>query len=765
MSKLAKAIEYLIYLFVFLLPLATVWIIDERFLSGFKWQEGTLLLYATEILLWLIIICQALLMFKTGKPLAVNRKKLFFVLIIWAFVLYVGLSVLWSTSRTLSFYFWLKLLEALLLMFVILNARFKTSLILWSFLLSGVAQSVLGLWQFLSQEIVKSKWLGLAGKLPADIFSSVVGTGSHRWLRAYGTLPHPNILGGFLVVCFLAGLYLYFNYPNGWRKIFSAIGLVFITVGLFFSFSRSAWLALVILGASWWLVFILRKRFSDLIRISLYLILILSSLVIIYKPLVFTRLSFNQRLEEKSVEQRFDSWTSAQEVIFKNPVWGVGLGNYTNYLSSFKPGFSGWYYQPAHNIYLLCWAELGLVGLLLFAVVIIFTLYKSADLFAVSSLLSLLVIGLFDHYLWSNYFGLILFWLIVGLALKDFNKTGWGEKLVSKILLELGYFTGRDFYRPDYVSLIATFRCNFKCQTCDIWKKTDFNLEMDLADWLNVSRELKSYLLPETFIEISGGEALIKKDLVLALISDLKKYFKTVTLNTNGSLITPEIIAALEQTSLDALKVSLYSLEADSHNFIRGSEIAFGQALKTVGLVTGSRIKLEVAILITSSNIYQIPQLVDYLYNLGNTAIIIQPLDEIIESLESKNMIKNELVENLWPRVEKSRKLFSWLKNNNFKLKNSPANLIALETYYVSPKDVLKYRCFAGQRNLVVYPNGDISLCFKRQTIGNIKKEKLKKLMKQEAVLERQGIRNCGKYCRVIGCNFSRGLLEIISRK
>ncbi|MEK7072309.1 MAG: SPASM domain-containing protein [Patescibacteria group bacterium] len=128
-------------------------------------------------------------------------------------------------------------------------------------------------------------------------------------------------------------------------------------------------------------------------------------------------------------------------------------------------------------------------------------------------------------------------------------------------------------------------------------------------------------------------------------------------------------------------------------------------------------------------------------------------------------MINSEMILKLWPELDKSKELFKWLKDNSVKIKNSLANLSAIEVYYLEPKKVLKYRCFAGQRNMVVYPTGDLSLCFKRKFIGNIKKEKLKKIMKRNALLERRSIRGCGKYCRIIGCNFSRGLLEIMSKK
>lgn len=767
MNKLNKIIEYLIYLFVFLLPFPTAWIIREEFIGDFKWQDGTILLYLTEIIIWVIIAIQIGVFLRNKQKFSFtkNKEKIFIGLVIGLLVLYTGLSIMWSSNYSLSFYWWLRLLEGVALLLIVLNSDIKLKLILWSLFISGVFQSILGLGQFIRQEVVGSKWLGMTTHLPIDIYSSVVGFSDDRWLRAYGSLPHPNIFGGFLAVCFLTALYLYLTELNNRRKTIISLGLVFIVIGLFFSFSRSAWLAASLVYLVYLLMLVYKKRFIDLISISIYLILIIVPLVTIYNSLVITRLSVVERLEEKSIEQRLDSLVEAKNIFFSHPLFGVGLGNYDNYLVSFNPGFLGWHYQPAHNIYLLILAELGIIGFILFGLIIMLATYKANNLFSVMAVLALVVIGFFDHYLWTNYLGIMMFWLIVALVFKDSTKVGFFEKIISKFLLEVSYFTGRDLYKPDYISLVTTFRCNFRCKTCDIWKKTEFSGEMTTEEWLKVSAQLKSYLPVKSFVEISGGEALIKKDLVFTLVGDLKKYFTTVVLNTNGSLINSDTVKELEKQKLDRLKVSLYSLEADSHNFVRGTEIAFKNAMKTVDLVSQSKIKLEVGVLITSYNVEQIPALVDYLYNLGNVDVIMQPLDEIIESNQSKNMIDSEVIVNLWPEIDKSKKLFQWLQANNFKLKNSPANIEAMAGYYLKPESVLRYRCFAGQRNMVIYPTGDISLCFKRKFIGNLRKEKLKKIMKINALLERKGIRSCGKYCRIIGCNFSRGVLEVINKK
>jgi MoaA/NifB/PqqE/SkfB family radical SAM enzyme/O-antigen ligase len=745
-NKLEKILEYLVYLFIFLLPWQAVWIIRESFIDGFKWHQGTFLIYVIEILLVFVFLL-SLFNFKIKKI----NKKIFipiFFLVFWS-----ALSIVWSGNKLLSFFWFLKILEGVVIFLVVINCKIDFKKIYIAFVLSGFFQSVLAIWQFFTQKIVASKWLGMSSHLPSDIYSSVVGVGGIRWLRAYGTFSHPNILGGFLVVCFLFVVYLYFNYSAGWKKIFSLIAIIFISTGLFFSFSRSAILAVIISYFFIFVYFIFKKKF-EIIKLSFYLLFLFVFLFSAYRPLVLARVYGSERLEEKSIEQRIDSLREAKSIILDNPFLGVGIGNYTNYLSMVKPDFPGWHYQPAHNIYLMVLAELGVVGFFLFGLILFFAFYlSSGNPFVFSTLIVFLVVGFFDHYLWTSYFGIVLFWFILSLSFKTNNPVNFFKKINRRFLLELSYYTGRNFYSPRYVSLITTFKCNFRCRTCDIWKKDNFN-ELDLVDWLAISEKLKKELSSDTFIEINGGEALLNKDLTIGLIKNLKTYFQIVVLNTNGSTINDEVVANLKLAGLNKIKLSLYSLDSDTHNFLRGTDLAFSSAYRAIDVITRSGIDLEVGILITSKNISSISKLVEYLNTLKNISIIIQPLDEIVESSNSKNMSSNVLLSGLWPKKNDVINLFSWLKSNGKSIKNSSANLKAIEDYYLDPKSSLQYHCFAGQRNLVIYPNGNLSLCFKGGIVGNLSDGDLNSILKT-AKTERKRIKKCGKYCRIIGCNFS----------
>jgi O-antigen ligase len=328
----------------------------------------------------------------------------------------------------------------------------------------------LGIYQFITGIAFASKWLGMALHDPAVLGTSVVevaGDPGERWLRAYGAFPHPNILAAYIVVAILL---LIFNFSRSQidrgstakpgqffkRFILEVSCFIVLVAGLFFTFSRSAWLAFGIsLIISEGLLFLKAYRrpenlqgakapsgqgveqsetseaeigapttslgaSSASFKIVILSVLIFLSLGAIYFPLVTSRISGDTRLEIKSTTERLSSFQEAFSLIRDRPLLGVGIGNYTKTLYNKNPTSASWGYQPVHNIYLLILSELGIVGFGVFALFIFFFIrsHPSSAYF----LLPVLSLGLFDHYLWSLYAGVALFWLTLAFS-KTFSST------------------------------------------------------------------------------------------------------------------------------------------------------------------------------------------------------------------------------------------------------------------------------------------------------------------------------------------------------
>lgn len=413
-------LERLLQLYVFLLPWQAVYIFDEKFWNGIKWQYGAGLIYATEIILWLIFIT-FLMASKKSKPLPswtqIRTKltapdyKTLTVLALWGLIAWSGLSIFWSADKSAGFYLWFKLLEAIGLFFVIVNSNIKPAKLLWPLALSATTQGLIASWQFASQTINASTLLGIASHYAGNYGGIVIETASGRWLRAYGTFGHPNLLGGFCAVGLIAILILSQNK----KQLFFLGSLAIIsTSGLFFSFSRSAWLATLAMIIFLALITLASKQSKRFFITLIPIIITAITLIFLFYPLLFTRTDFHNRLEKQSILQRLTQAEQARQIILEKPLLGRGLSNYTRHLRELNQKTPAYDLQPVHNIYLLTTAELGIIGLLLFLIIIGLTISSSIklnNLIYLSLPLTLFGIGFFDHYLATQYAGLMLFWL------------------------------------------------------------------------------------------------------------------------------------------------------------------------------------------------------------------------------------------------------------------------------------------------------------------------------------------------------------------
>jgi len=66
--------------------------------------------------------------------------------------------------------------------------------------------------------------------------------------------------------------------------------------------------------------------------------------------------------KEKSAEERIESWVIGLDLLKRNPLFGAGYGNYLEYN-----------YLTAHNSFVLCFAELGLLGYFVWMGLIVLT--------------------------------------------------------------------------------------------------------------------------------------------------------------------------------------------------------------------------------------------------------------------------------------------------------------------------------------------------------------------------------------------------------
>ncbi len=424
---LRKTSEYLIYLFVFILPWQTKLILQPG-----ENSYSEISLYVSQALLLLILILFLSQSTKEKECESECRPVLYALL---SFAVFVFISIFFALDKFLAFYHYFVILSGLCLFFVIrfctMARNYQDPLLsrvclLYSFLSGVFLHAILGIYQFLTQSTPVCKYLGLAAHNPAALGTAVIETANGRWLRAYGGLDHPNILGGVLAIALIMAACVLAKKKmlNSRRQVFESVFLfIFYFVALyslFFTFSRSAWLALFVGFIVLLIIFIINKdkwilgRFLALIFFSSFLIFLA---VLPFRELVATRLNADTRLEQKSITERVSYFSEAGKLLQNNSLTGVGVGNYSLDLASLdnnkKPA---WDYQPVHNSFLLFLVENGVFAFSAFLVFIFFLIKnEKKETFALPVIAALFILMMLDHWLISLPFGIFFLFLLLGL--------------------------------------------------------------------------------------------------------------------------------------------------------------------------------------------------------------------------------------------------------------------------------------------------------------------------------------------------------------
>ena len=237
--------------------------------------------------------------------------------------------------------------------------------------------------------------------------------------RVTSLFSNPNILAVYLLLYFPLSLHAIFSLQNTCRmRLFYATTTVFCALCILLTWSRGAWLGLALEVVLFLLLHSKRSR-------KMLCLLPLMLLAIPLLPSNFRgRLYSIADLGESSIRYRLLTWQGTWKMLICHP-FGIGVGERA--WRAVFPHFavSGTArVMHAHNIFLQVAAELGVVGLVVFLLLIckaIFCGCKQKNTAAVASLMGVLVMGLFDH-LWYAPAMLVPFWSMSALCARSEQK-------------------------------------------------------------------------------------------------------------------------------------------------------------------------------------------------------------------------------------------------------------------------------------------------------------------------------------------------------
>ncbi len=414
--------QFFFGLAIFLLPLRirSLFYFGDSYSLGFFDEHLAFFFHASDLLLLLAFLMLGIaFLLKKVELIPPNPKFIwpFFVLLLFSAVV-----IPFAHDPLLALLHFWRVLEFSLVAFFIASGIFHRAAIIRILMAAIFLQAVLAIAQFTAHGELGFHFFGESFFI-ANTFNvaKVVLPSGEVLIRGMGTLAHANILGGIaaITLLILAGC----SRKSVLTYFISAI----ILAGMFFSFSRAAYLAFFT-GIALLLIFQFRRRIiSSLIAFSIFGVLLLS-----FGTPFLVRIQSATGTPSRTI-QISQALTIAQE----NPL-GVGRGSFTLALAESHPELEFWQLQPTHNFFVLKAAEesalVAFAWLAIFVSLAVFAFQKK-KYESLALLLTTFLLANFDHYFSTNFTAEAMLWLVFGLVVLDLGEKreiGLHKREISK---------------------------------------------------------------------------------------------------------------------------------------------------------------------------------------------------------------------------------------------------------------------------------------------------------------------------------------------
>ena len=288
-------------------------------------------------------------------------------------------------------------------------------------------------------------------------------------------------------------------------------------------------------------------------------------------------------------------------------------------------------------------------------------------------------------------------------------------------------------------SIIVTYRCNARCNMCDVW-----NHPTNPADEIGLDVIKK---LPQMFfVNITGGEPFVRQDLP-QIVEILRKKARRIVISTNG-FFTQRIVDLCKKYTDIGIRISIEGF-GKTNDEIRGIPDGYSRTLNTLAKLQEMGMKdIGFAITVQDMNAKDLISLYELARKSGyEFATATVHNSHYFHKWDNHIINKEEVIkefEKLIKLLLTSKRPKDWFRAYfNYGLVN-----------YIKGKTRL-LPCEMGSNGFFLDPWGDVLVCNgmdEKQPIGNLKEQIWDEIWNSKRAKEvRSIVRKCKKNCWMIG--------------
>jgi MoaA/NifB/PqqE/SkfB family radical SAM enzyme len=310
--------------------------------------------------------------------------------------------------------------------------------------------------------------------------------------------------------------------------------------------------------------------------------------------------------------------------------------------------------------------------------------------------------------------------------------------------------TGRDLTVPVSIYGEVIERCNYKCRYCDYWRRPHYRDEMTIAEWQKALLDLKDFI-GHFHIEFSGGEPYIKKGFVDLITFCGEQGLKWGVTTNGGAFGNQKVVDWTVAARPFNINISIDSREHGIHDYSRGIDgslddiVAGIQALGRAKARHGVDFPIIVKAVVHRLNFRKLPDMVDWVRDIGATAINFQPVEQVTDESKDEFWIGGDELDDL---IAVKDRLVA-MKQAGAPILNSELLLNLWPNHFrreKAPREALP--CRIGMRNFFIRADGRVEVCWNFPPIGNVRTQSAREIWYgQEGSRRRQETVGCETLC------------------
>ncbi len=308
-------------------------------------------------------------------------------------------------------------------------------------------------------------------------------------------------------------------------------------------------------------------------------------------------------------------------------------------------------------------------------------------------------------------------------------------------------------YTPTDAIIFLTYRCTSRCTACNIWKRpVKIENELTWEQWLPILENLKKNDIKN--IELFGGDALLRKELLLNMIQYCTDNGIGTFMPTNSSSLTQVTVQGLVDAGLGTVYLSLDEVPEIGES-IRGVKRHFDRVTKSIESFKNARgnsstPRISCITTVSGMNYKYLEQLIDVSHKAGADEHMIGSISEFTTDAVNKSGVNGILPSPYFMPTDDKSHAYSKEEAKEFleiisRIWKNRQNLHPMSIDMTNIRGVvdvdnlteLTYpyqACLFATTQVIISPYGNILPClyYKNYHLGNITKQDLSEIWGNE---------------------------------